>query len=146
VGTSRKITDDHYGSRGASVNLEVELEAALITDPAKLQERMRQLFKLARQALTDELNADRNGTAPPGSAKPSPPRGQPTNGTQETNGQQNGTPRLATPKQIKAMYAIAKQHGLDLYALMRDRYGLDRPERFTLQQASELIDTLKSAE
>ena len=44
VGASQKVSDERYGSRGASVNLDVELDSALVMDPAKLQERVRQLF------------------------------------------------------------------------------------------------------
>jgi hypothetical protein len=36
VGASRKVTDNNYGSRGASVNLEMELDTTLVTDPPKL--------------------------------------------------------------------------------------------------------------
>ena len=38
VGLSRKIGEANYGSRGASVNLEVELESGLVTQPEQLQE------------------------------------------------------------------------------------------------------------
>src|SRR5207245_8366813 len=48
VGASRKVTDNNYGSRGASVNLELELEldASLVADSPKLRERIRELFGL----------------------------------------------------------------------------------------------------
>jgi hypothetical protein len=32
VGLSKKVTDNNYGSRGASVNLELELESAVAGD------------------------------------------------------------------------------------------------------------------
>ena len=35
VGASKKIADQSYGSRGASVNVEMELDSALVTEPAK---------------------------------------------------------------------------------------------------------------
>jgi len=41
VGLSRKVGDTNYGSRGASVNVELELESSLVGEPAKLQERIR---------------------------------------------------------------------------------------------------------
>jgi len=56
------------------------------------------------------------------------------------------TARLATSRQVKALHAIAKQQGFDLLEVVRDRYGLDRPEDFTIQQASELITALKSGD
>ena len=50
VGVNRKVADNNYGSRGASVNLEVELDSSLIQDPERLQERIRQVFRMAQQA------------------------------------------------------------------------------------------------
>jgi hypothetical protein len=40
VGASRQVTDNNYGSRGASVNLEMELDTALVADSPKLQENI----------------------------------------------------------------------------------------------------------
>ena len=141
VGASRKIADDKYGSRGASVNLEVELDSGLATDPAKLQERIRQLFNSVRQSLTEELNAGRNGHAPPPCATGRPPSAPATNGRKPKD-----TSRPATSKQVKALYAIARERGFDLREMLRDRYNVDRPEQFTLQQASDLISELKSTD
>src|SRR5262245_16975493 len=65
VGASRKVTDNNYGSRGASVNLELEVDASLAAEPGKLQEEIRRLFGLVRASLAEELNghgpADTNG-------------------------------------------------------------------------------------
>ena len=49
IGASKKVADQNYGSRGASVNLEMELDASLVSEPAKLQEKIRYLFGLARK-------------------------------------------------------------------------------------------------
>ena len=40
-GLTRKIGEANYGSRGASINVELELDSALITDPTKIQDRIR---------------------------------------------------------------------------------------------------------
>ena len=106
-------------------------------EPAKLQERVRQLFSMVRQSVSEELakrtaKADSRDSSEESSA---PRTRKPTS-----------TPRLATSRQVKALYAIAKQQGFDLLEVVRDRYGLDRPEDFTIQQASELITALKSGE
>src|SRR5205814_5343968 len=79
VGASRKVTDHNYGSRGASVNLELELDAALASEPQKLRDRIRKLFGLARAALAEALNGGGTGdghAAPAGEGTPeSKPRG-----------------------------------------------------------------------
>lgn len=135
VGASQKVSDECYGSRGASVNLEIELDSTLAMEPAKLQERVRQLFSVVRQSVTEEL-AKRKGKSdlPAGSEESSAPHTR------------KPTQRLATSRQVKALHAIAKQQGFDLFEVVRDRYGLDRPEDLTIQQASELITALKSGE
>ena len=61
VGVSRKVADNNYGSRGASVNLEVELDSTLINDPERFHDRIRQVFRLAQQAIDEELNRQQPG-------------------------------------------------------------------------------------
>ena len=63
VGVSRKVSDNSYGSYGADVHLEVELDSTLINNPELFQERIRQVFRLAKQAIDEEL-ARQQGTAP----------------------------------------------------------------------------------
>ena len=58
VGLSRKVGEPNYGSRGASVYLELEVESALAGDPDALRERVRRLFGLARASVDEELNPD----------------------------------------------------------------------------------------
>jgi len=55
IGVSRKVADNNYGSCAASMNLEVELESSLIQEPERLQEQVRQLFRMAWHAVDEEL-------------------------------------------------------------------------------------------
>ena len=55
AGFSRKVGEANYSSRGASVNLELELESSMIADPDKMQDKIRALFRLARSAVDEEL-------------------------------------------------------------------------------------------
>ena len=70
AGFSRKVGEANYGSRGASVNLELELESGVIDAPDKMHERIRALFALARRAVDEEL---RNGNAPAAKKDDPPP-------------------------------------------------------------------------
>ena len=36
VGLNRKVGEQNYGSRGASVNVEMELESSLVGEPSRL--------------------------------------------------------------------------------------------------------------
>src|SRR5688572_2400426 len=98
VGLSRKVGEANYGSRGANINLEMELDSAIASEPARLQERFRQLFNLIRTSLNEELsNGHTNGGVD---------HGPHSNGS-GTNG--NGaSERAATQSQVKAIFAIAK--------------------------------------
>lgn len=58
AGFSRKIGEPSFGSRGASVNVELELDSNLIRDPDTLCDRIRNLFDLARRSVDDELALD----------------------------------------------------------------------------------------
>ena len=69
AGFSRKVGEVNYGSRGASVNLELELDSGAIDTPEKLHDKIKTLFSLARRAVDEEL---RNGNAPV-SKKAEPP-------------------------------------------------------------------------
>jgi hypothetical protein len=133
VGLSRKIGEANYGSRGASIHIEMEADSTLVSDPGKFHERIRQLFGLVRTALAEELN----GT------------GATTNGYRDTDSPgKDSTPskphRPATQSQIKALHAITKARQLNLSAMLGDRYQLRHPEDLSIKQASDLIDALKA--
>jgi hypothetical protein len=53
------------------------------------------------------------------------------------------SPKPATPNQVQASHSIARRQDVDLAALLRQEYDVDRAEELTLSQASFLIDQLK---
>ena len=135
VGLSKKVGEPDYGSRGASVNLETELDAGLVNDPDRLRDRIRQLFQLARSAVHEELSP--NGHQHPANGNA---------GTGPANGNANGNgARAATDSQVRALHAIARKRQLDLSQLVRDRFNCQRPEDLSLRDASTLIDELDGA-
>lgn len=150
VGASRKVTDNNYGSRGASINVEMELDSSLVAEPAKLQDKIRQLFGVVRVSLAEELNA--NGHAPPTlptnghHAGPSPNG----NGNGNGNGHSNGAlpretrARPVTTSQIKALHAIARSNDVNLGQFLYAGFGTYVAEDLTLQQASQAIDDLRA--
>lgn len=129
VGISRKIGEANYGSRGASVNLELELESSLVESPERLQERIKQ-FRLAKESVDEELGA--------GSSQPQ------SNGHGDSHGQGRSRARPATRSQVRALLAIAERQGLNLEQTVYDRFGRSRAEDLTISQASQLIDELNA--
>jgi hypothetical protein len=137
VRLSRKVGEANYGSRGASVHVELELDSGLVGEPARLQERIRQLFGVVRGAVLEELNG--KGQAPNASMDNRPPTPSPaTNGTSRNGGQ-----RPATHSQVKAIHAIANRRHIDLSPFLNERFHVSRPDELSIKQASSVIDELK---
>jgi len=131
ISLSRKVGEANYGSRGATVGLEMEAEARLVHQPDQFREQVAHLFQLARESVDREL------ARPPAAAG---------NGAAR-NGQPTGHDRLAraaTPAQVRAIHAIAGQLQFDLDAELPSRFGVKSPEALSLVEASELIDALKA--
>jgi hypothetical protein len=126
VGLSRKVGEANYSSRGANVNVQLELDSNLVARPDELHGRIRQLFSLAREAVAEELRGQGGVSDKPanGNGAPEPP------------------PR-ATAAQVRALEAISRQERVVLVDLLREQFGLNRPEQLSKQQASVLIDELK---
>ena len=133
IGLSKKVGEPNYGSRGASVNLELEVEAGLVNQPDELQDRIRRLFRLAKSSVDEELSGSTNN-------------GQNGNGHDANgNGRQQRGGRSATDSQVRAIRAIADRQRTDLVGLVRDRFQVDRVEDLSISDASSLIDELKGA-
>ena len=93
IGLSRKVGEASFGSRGASINLEVELDNGVLNDPGLLRDRVQDLYVLARQSVDEELQRP----AEAGPSEPSHTNGNehgrisPTvNGNGHKNGHANG--------------------------------------------------------
>lgn len=133
VGLSRKVGEPNYSSRGASINLEVELDSATLTDAQLLQDRVRSLYAMARQSVEEEL-------------VPTEPNGHLVEPAR-TNG--NGSARhqevsSATQNQVRAIFAIARRKRLDPAHLAREWFNVERPEDLSIREASSMIDQLNN--
>jgi hypothetical protein len=158
VGVSRKVGLPDYGSVGASCNLELEVDAGLLErDLEGFHARVRDAYVAAHQAVHDELARLHAGAqaGPPEHPRDDPrPDDRATRGRPETNGRRADPPRgggdrrpsarAATAKQVAALAALARRAGADLEGLLRDEYGVARPEELTVPQASRVIDMLKA--
>jgi hypothetical protein len=128
VGLSRKVGESNYGSRGATVNLEIELDSSLAAQPDQLHDRIRRLFRLAKSSIDEELNGH-----------------GPSNGSSDQNGHSAKIERPATSSQVRAIHAIADRQKTDLVGLLRGRYHVDRTEDLSIKDASDLIDHMKDS-
>jgi len=153
IGVSRKVADNNYGSRGASVNLEVELDSGLINEPERFHDRIRQVFRLAQQAIDEELNRQQgNGTTTSVNNGAANGNGHAASNGHQTNGNgnANGTGRTATTASEKQLgYARQLAKGIQGLGIRRletlAEKMFNRPLLgLSTMDASGLIDTLKS--
>ena len=57
IAMSRKVGERNYGSRGATVGLEMEVDSSLVDQPRELHQRIARLFRLAKASVDRELAA-----------------------------------------------------------------------------------------
>jgi hypothetical protein len=156
VGLSKKVGLPDYGSLGASCNIELELDAHLLTrDGALFQQQVRQAFAACSQAVEDELARQSpansaNGSRPNGNGNGhsnehhgTSPNGHAANGTAR-NGRGKSNGRKATNAQVRAIFAIAGRQQMDLTQELQSRFHVARPDDLSIGDASQFIDDLKA--
>jgi hypothetical protein len=141
VGLARKVGQPNYGSLGASCGIEVELETSLLAgDPEAFRARVRDAFVVCTRAIDDELARLQSSPNEPNRS------GQAINFAPNGAGSENGrTRRPATPRQLRTIVAIARRHRANLESLLRTEFDVASPEELSLEQASRLIDGLRTA-
>jgi len=142
VGACRKVSDNHYGSRGGNVNIELELDSSLALDSQKLRDHIRKLFDLANASLTEELQANNE----PASAEEL--RNQPNESSFNGNGAGHAVTvapvRYATEKQIICIQGLARKHGVPVPELLKQA-GVRVFNEMSVRQASAMIEGLKGS-
>lgn len=150
IGSNRKVGEANYGSRGASVNLEIEVESGLVRDPDKLRSKIDYLFDLAKSSVDAQLNVNSQAGQAPATGTPNHNGSQDGNGHAvagtNCNGQGNGSHR-ASEKQVNFINQLARSiRGLGvrrLETLTGKMFGKPLADLTSLD-ASALIDTLKA--
>src|SRR3984957_14141413 len=112
VGCSRKVGEPNYGSRGASVHIEVELDRSAMEDGGRFQSEIDEIFEQARDAVDRELL--RNQSSSSGAQVD---LDESSEATKNQNGRARA-PRPATPNQVRAIQAIAQHRGVDMKPLL----------------------------
>ena len=142
VGACRKVSDNHYGSKGGNVNIELELDSSLALDSQKLRDHIRKLFDLANASLSEELQSDNE----PASAEEL--RHQRNDDSFNGNGAGHAVSvaptRFATEKQIVCIQGLARKHGVPVPELLKQA-GVRVFNDLSVRQASQMIESLKSS-
>jgi hypothetical protein len=143
VGASRKVSDNHYGSRGGCVNVELELDSSLALDSQKLRDHIRKLFDLANASLEEELQANNEPACVENSHQ--------QRNDDSFNGNGNGaghavsvTPvRYASEKQLALIQGLLRKSKIPYQPLLGE-CKVSSFNELTVQQASRMIESLKS--
>ena len=136
VGLSRKIGQANYGSKGGSVNLEVEVADL---DHNKLRESIAKLFGLAKQSLEDELGSECQEVQDKPIVQVSvKPEGQTLQEVLTSNA------RLVTSKQLSFLQNLARVQRRNLEQECEQAFHTS-PERLNSKQASTLIERWRSS-
>ena len=140
VGASRKVSDNHYGSRGGCVNVELELDSSLALDSQKLKDHIRKLFDLANASLEEELQ----GTTEPASVEElrHQRNDDSFNGNSAGNAVTVAPVRYASEKQLALIQGLLRKSKIPYQPLLGE-CKVGSFNELTVQQASRMIETLK---
>ncbi|WP_397570413.1 hypothetical protein [Schlesneria sp. T3-172] len=151
VGLAKKLGQPDFGSLGASCDIELELDGAMLFhDLSGLHEKIQQAYLACRQAVNDELAGQTRKSETPSTTKAIQTNGQVPVGTPDSPSGSNrhavtGKSRAATASQVRALHAIATRQGFALADRLKDQYQVFRAEDLSIAQASRLIDDLNQS-
>jgi len=142
VGACRKVSDNHYGSKGGNVNIELELDSSLALDSQKLRDHIRKLFDLANASLSEELQANNEP------ACVEELRYQRNDDSFNGNGASHAVSvppvRFATEKQLALIQGLLRKSKIPYQPLLGE-CKVGSFNELTVQQASRMIESLKGS-
>ena len=142
-----------YSSQNFSAGIEVEVSGDRSEE--RIRDKFRKLYGLLEDAIDEQIRIQSGGNREEDSRKDSARsriarRGLgrlKNDGNGNSSGGSNGNGRHATEAQVKAIYAIAKDRGIetgDLKNYLLQDYGVQSPQDLSISDASSVIDELKA--
>ncbi len=148
IGLQRSIDSTAGEAIQATVQMELEIDGeGDQIDNSQFREGVLRAYGRCRQALEVSLASQRGETANANLRSPELPEKQFIQPVTPMNHGNAGTSipkRLATANQIRAIHAISKKSGVDLYELLFNQFGVTYPNLLSIGEESQLIDQLKS--
>ena len=140
VGLSRKVSDNHFGSKGGNIGLEVEVDSTLLSDPSRLQGHIQSLFEMVRLSLEEELSDKDEGSQ----QEARDTGNQNALVSQEVAKPAQSMPvRKASERQLSLIQELVRKAKIPFRPLLEER-KVSTFHELTLQQASGLITELKA--
>ena len=158
AGVSKKICLPGYSSASDSCTIEAELDSSLLPDHEGFQIVVQRAYQSCEQAVQDQiarLACDPQSDASQPHTQPqevievrTSPAIQGASANRLPAAQFSNQPSLrpATVSQVRAIRAICSRRKIDLLNLLGAKFGLTTADELGIQQASNLIDELKSDE
>jgi hypothetical protein len=140
VGACRKVSDNHYGSKGGNVNIELELDSSLALDSQKLRDHIRKLFDLANASLEEELHSNNE---PACVDETHHHDGATLNGNGAGNAVTAVPVRYASEKQLALIQGLLRKSKIPYQPLLGE-CKVSSFNELTVQQASRMIESLKA--
>ncbi len=142
IGLQRSIDSTAGEALQATVQLELEIDGDIDQiDNSQFREGVLRAYGRCRQALEVGLTSQPRDKAPSNLRPPELAEVTPMN---HGNAGTSIPKRQATANQIRAIHAISKKSGVDLYELLFNQFGVTYPNLLSIGEASQLIDQLKS--
>ena len=141
VGACRKVSDNHYGSKGGNVNIELELDSSLALDSQKLRDHIRKLFDLANASLEEELQANNEPACVEESHHQR--NDDSFNGNGAGHAVTAAPVRYASEKQLALIQGLLRKSKIPYQPLLGE-CKVGSFNELTVQQASRMIESLKA--
>lgn len=140
AGYSDKISEN-YNSKQFSINL--ELDANINGSTQEIEDASARLFELCRKIVEQQKGVSVDSLLAP-TPQQLPPQ-QPQQNFQPQTNIPSSNPSLASPAQVKCIFAVAKQNGLQngAIAALANRFNKPKLDDLSKQEASILIKELK---
>ena len=141
VGASRKVSDNHYGSKGGNVNIELGLDSSLALDSQKLRDHIRKLFDLANASLEEELHSNNEPACVDETHHHRD--GSTLNGNGAGNAVTATPVRFASEKQLALIQGLLRKSKIPYQPLLGE-CKVGSFNELTVKQASRMIESLKA--
>jgi len=135
------VPDVEFSSRSYSAGMEVELSSG--APASEIKKKLSALYALLDEAIEEQIRDGQGKKRYARAGVPSEGRDRPK---ERTNRNNRGNGRMATKAQLRAIHAIAKEHGYseqDLQQLLSGSFGVEKTSALSIGDASALIDALR---
>ena len=150
---SKKVPmpDVEFSSQRYGAAMEVEVSDA--ADAQEIAGRLQSIYGLLEKSIDQQIAQASAGKSAPAQVQKRPFLGEPNGKPPAEGGIGNGSSKRgnghASPAQIKALFAISKDKGMErngLIELLKAEYGVEKPDDLSVKNASDLIGRLQKLE